>query len=189
MTTSHEEPRKKAKRRRQKKPTPITSSPPTGKPVQAASVVLQKGSGAATTNEKTLSAGVHLDPIAGGEGQPTVNRDALLKSYRTEVHRLMRQHHRYPPLALRAKLEGIVVVQILISGSGRVLEVTIKNSSGFIPLDRAALRTVKDIAQLPAPPSALNWKKQTLEVPFVYRLRDKKGEYHSRNPAKPTLSI
>jgi protein TonB len=48
----------------------------------------------------------------------------------------------YPALARRRKQEGTVLLEVIIAPDGRASGVTLKKSSGFPALDRAALEAV-----------------------------------------------
>src|ERR1700690_4137564 len=56
----------------------------------------------------------------------------------------------YPPIARRMKLEGTVVVQVLISTEGKPENVRIRKSSGTSLLDEAALTAVQNWSFVPA---------------------------------------
>jgi len=51
----------------------------------------------------------------------------------------------YPADAYAARIEGVVKLDVLIDAQGRVREVTLLESSGWVSLDHAALRTVRDV--------------------------------------------
>ncbi len=56
----------------------------------------------------------------------------------------------YPAMAKRRGYEGVVLLNVLVDTEGMVSEIKIKNSSGHISLDRAALKTVKNWLFAPA---------------------------------------
>lgn len=56
----------------------------------------------------------------------------------------------YPPLALRRGWEGQVLLRVRVLASGRPASVELQQSSGFPPLDEAAIRTVKQWLFRPA---------------------------------------
>ncbi len=57
---------------------------------------------------------------------------------------------RYPAIALQRGIEGLVVLDVSVNETGTPASVRIKSSSGFKPLDVAALRTVQRWRFLPA---------------------------------------
>jgi periplasmic protein TonB len=103
--------------------------------------------------------------------QPSINLDAIYASYRATVHGSFKRRSHYPRKADRAGLEGTVVVEVVIDAQGNVVKRSLITSSGHRILDNAALRSVKTISRLPAPPSELKWSRRAIRVPFVYRAR------------------
>jgi protein TonB len=55
----------------------------------------------------------------------------------------------YPPLARRMKLEGIVVVRVLVNSAGKPDVVRLEKSSGAVVLDQAALNAVQGWSFIP----------------------------------------
>lgn len=56
----------------------------------------------------------------------------------------------YPRTALRLKQEGTVILKLLVRADGSVEQVTVKTSSGYARLDKAAVKAVKRWRYLPA---------------------------------------
>jgi protein TonB len=56
----------------------------------------------------------------------------------------------YPPIARRLKLEGTVIVQVLVSAAGKPAIVRLGKSSGSSVLDQAALTAVQSWSFIPA---------------------------------------
>ena len=63
-----------------------------------------------------------------------------------------------------------MLVQLTIDGAGIILATSIARSSGHRSLDKAALRAIRRLERVPAPPKPLSWSRKTLRVPFVYKL-------------------
>ncbi|HEX4184118.1 MAG TPA: TonB family protein [Caulobacteraceae bacterium] len=77
------------------------------------------------------------------------------------------QFRRYPPEAQRDRLQGTVWVRLLLDRTGRVVSVSVDQSSGQSSLDAAALAAVRRADPLPAIPSGLpNRLDLTLAVDF-----------------------
>jgi protein TonB len=74
----------------------------------------------------------------------------------------------YPPLAKRQRVEGIVVVQVLISEKGKVLEAKILRGVGKnVGIDEAALEAIKRSSFIPATLDGVKVKSHfTMTVPF-----------------------
>jgi protein TonB len=77
----------------------------------------------------------------------------------------------YPALARRMKLQGTVVLRVLVNSTGRAEELIVDRSSGTSILDQAALGAVRDWRFVPARRGAdviAHW----VDVPVRFRLQD-----------------
>lgn len=108
---------------------------------------------------------------SAGGGDDGVDRAALRQGYAKRVSAAVGDTYRYPRIARRAELEGRVVVGIRVDAEGEVRSCEILDSSGHEVLDEAALESVREIDDFPAPPAELAWGVRTIPVPFVYELR------------------
>jgi protein TonB len=81
------------------------------------------------------------------------------------------RYKRYPHAARRRGAEGTSLVRFTVDGAGKVLSVSLAESSGNAALDRATLAMIRRAQPLPAPPAEL-LTGGSLEViaPFVYAL-------------------
>ncbi len=77
----------------------------------------------------------------------------------------------YPLIARRMKLEGIVILQVLVSSEGKPEIVRLGKSSGSAVLDQAALTAVKQWSFLPAR-QGNNPISAWVDVPLRFRLLD-----------------
>lgn len=77
----------------------------------------------------------------------------------------------YPRSALRAHLQGNVVLAVEVDIHGRLSMVAIKQSSGHAQLDEAALAAARALGELPAPPEALHGQLRPIRVPINYRVQ------------------
>ena len=75
----------------------------------------------------------------------------------------------YPERAKEQKQEGLVILLARVDGSGRPVEVNIKQSSGYFLLDEAGLKAVKGWKFKPARRGGLAVESKT-EVPIRFRL-------------------
>lgn len=83
-----------------------------------------------------------LEPFReGASGDSTV---------RAEPDYLRNPAPEYPREARRAREQGVVLIDVLVSAEGVVHELLLKESSGFKSLDQAALRAVRDWKFKPA---------------------------------------
>jgi len=106
----------------------------------------------------------------GEEDGTDLDLDALLSQYRKNVARVVGRTRHYPRPAARAHIEGRVIVKLVVDDKGKIISASVFKSSGHSILDRAALRSIKSMERLPAPPAALSWTTRALHVPFDYRL-------------------
>lgn len=102
---------------------------------------------------------------------PDVDLAALRRGYITRVTRAVHRRYRMPRAAARAGLEGRVLIELIIDGTGAIVSKRVLKSSGHNVLDKAALAAVGSVGKLPQPPTELHWSRQSIQVPFVYRLR------------------
>ncbi len=118
------------------------------------------GSGAGTgTGAGTPVAKVDLRPIA---------TDWVRKVNLAISSRALRD---YPRSALRAHLEGSVLLAVQVDIHGRLSGVAIQQSSGHAQLDQAALAAARALGELPAPPEALHGKLRPIRIPINYRVQ------------------
>ena len=75
----------------------------------------------------------------------------------------------YPPLARRRRTEGTARVAFEIGGDGHARAVAVTNSSGFAALDRAALRALHAVGELP-------YVYGRLEIPVRFELTARSTE-------------
>ncbi len=75
----------------------------------------------------------------------------------------------YPRSAVRANLQGTVLLAVSVDVHGRLSRVEIKKSSGHSRLDEAALAAARGLGDLPAPPELLHRWLAPLTVPITYR--------------------
>jgi TonB family protein len=91
----------------------------------------------------------------------------------SEILRLLHQeidrHKRYPPLARRHGRQGTSTVAFSLRPDGGVEAVALARSSGFRPLDRAALRAVQQVAPF-APARDYLTEPRGFRIDVVFRL-------------------
>ncbi|MCA9582880.1 MAG: energy transducer TonB, partial [Myxococcales bacterium] len=76
----------------------------------------------------------------------------------------------YPMAAQRSRQQGRVIVSMVVDRQGHVSHVSIRQSSGSTILDRAALRAIESMGDVPPPPQAVQWSPRPLSLPISYRL-------------------
>lgn len=76
---------------------------------------------------------------------------------------------RYPYSARKRGWEGTVMVRVLVSTSGRPIEASVENSSGYTLLDRSALKAVQQWKFHPGKRGDIAVKSEVL-VPVIFRM-------------------
>lgn len=89
------------------------------------------------------------------------------EDYLRRIVRLL-SHHRF--LARNpAPEQGLVVASLTLARDGRLLDVRLAASSGFISLDRNVLDAIRAAAPFPPLPAAFAGERHSLIVPIVFR--------------------
>jgi periplasmic protein TonB len=119
----------------------------------------------ASSNQKTANESIHT-----GESGSNNSASVLVEPVFNAVY-LKNPKPPYPSIARRMKLEGTVILQVLVSSDGKPEIVQLGKSSGSSVLDQTALTTVQGWSFVPArqgniPISA--W----VDVPLRFRLID-----------------
>ncbi|NIR28829.1 MAG: TonB family protein [Gammaproteobacteria bacterium] len=86
------------------------------------------------------------------------------------LHREISRHKRYPLLARRQQREGKATIRFRLHPDGYVDDLSVVRSSGFRPLDDAALRAVGDVAPF-EPAARFLAGAERFEVDVVFTLR------------------
>ncbi len=105
--------------------------------------------------------------IRSGTG---VDHKKLNQKYGLVLHRQITRTKSYPKFARKAAIEGRVLVAITVDARGKILDVTVKSSSGHQVLDDSTLEAIRRIERFPAPPEALSWQTKTFVLPVSYKL-------------------
>ncbi len=106
--------------------------------------------------------------------QANASGDALdgLRGYRLSVASEARRYKRYPPQAMAAGWAGTAEVRLEVGGDGRPRAATVGRSSGYEPLDRAALTMIDAGALRARLPESLRGKTFAVVLPVVFNLDD-----------------
>ncbi len=86
------------------------------------------------------------------------------------VRHLIEKHKRYPLMARRGGMEGVVELDFTIARDGRLVDVLVKQSSGYEVLDQAALRAVRSVGTFPSLPDRVTDSELSFKVPLAFRL-------------------
>lgn len=82
------------------------------------------------------------EPIQKVESNDNAIR-AAQRAYQDSLVKELKRNHRYPKIAARRGIQGIVMVLISIDKEGNVIDISILESSGNASLDKGAIATVK----------------------------------------------
>lgn len=96
--------------------------------------------------------------------------------YALKVREVIARSQVYPLLARKTGISGRVILTLTIKSNGEIEGITLKQSSGFEMLDRAAVHSVQNINNLPPPPGG----RIEIIVPVVYSFRRGYGCYYSQ---------
>jgi len=96
--------------------------------------------------------------------------DNALGDYGNLLGRAIAKHKQYPRIAQTRGWEGVVLLDLKLDGSGKVLSVSIKEGSGYDALDKQALEMVRKASPFPAPPEALRNRTFNITVPVSFKL-------------------
>ncbi len=103
------------------------------------------------------------------EAAPTIREP--MQSPRSDAAYLNNAKPHYPHSARRRKLEGVVLLEVLVSAHGEAKNVAVKQSSGHGVLDQAARSAVEKWRFVPAANNGIAIAA-TVEVPIRFALND-----------------
>jgi protein TonB len=153
--------------------SPVDSAPSTQRDDESKAPTSATSTTSTSTTSTTSSAS-HGD---GSSGQPPKRRlsrsqlRGIAKGYYRSLNMLMKQKRVYPRSARRLKLEGTVLVEMVINREGEIIKVRVARSSGHELLDKAAIAQVQKLRRVPKIPRELNRPSMTFKIPFDYRLQ------------------
>lgn len=96
-----------------------------------------------------------------------------LGPYRSMLGKVLQRHKRYPPMAQRMGLEGLVVVLLRVTPKGNLARPPkVLRSSGYGVLDKEAVRMVSAALPLPTLPSGYARAWAEFRIPVRFALED-----------------
>ena len=96
--------------------------------------------------------------------------NAALGQYSGTLGRAIAKHKSYPKIAQMRGWQGDCLLDLKLDGSGHVISVSVKESSGHEVLDNQALEMARKAAPFPAPPEVLRDRSFNLTVPVSFKL-------------------
>ncbi len=101
-------------------------------------------------------------PAAGGPMDP---RARYIRAHFEYIKNTIQKKIIYPVVARKKGWQGKVVVSFVVDKEGNIMDIQIRESSGFFLLDRNAVQTIKKLGPFPPPPI-----RAELIVPINYSL-------------------
>ncbi|MFH1413920.1 MAG: TonB family protein [Candidatus Omnitrophota bacterium] len=93
-----------------------------------------------------------------------------LANYAHIIQKRILENLTYPQTAKQNGFQGTVKLSLLLSYRGEVLDVVVKNSSGYQVLDDSAILLVKQNSPYPPFPSSVAMKDLWIDIPIVFQL-------------------
>ena len=97
-------------------------------------------------------------------------RKPLVTNYIREVTRHIQENFVYPPEAYEQQLEGLVELSLHLSSTGELLEVKIRQTSGWSILDDNAITIIRRISPFPAFSEDIEEKELWINIPIAYNI-------------------
>ena len=90
-------------------------------------------------------------------------------AYRARLEAHLARYRAYPTAARRAREQGVVVLRLVMNGTGQVVDVWVESSSGVTSIDNEALAAAARAQPLPAFPAG--WpERMSIAIPVIFRL-------------------
>ena len=93
------------------------------------------------------------------------------KIYTQKLSQHFKSHKFYPEMARRLRLSGTVKVSVKLSREGKILSVSIAESSGNAILDQAALQSAKSADPVPPFPAETTDETKMVTIPYHYTIK------------------
>ncbi len=105
------------------------------------------------------------------DGELSLNNKQSRATWQSALFNHLARHKRYPRLAKRNREEAIILVRVIISRDGMVLNSRLEKPSEFDALNKEALALVARAQPLPAPPPEVKGKTIEFVIPVEFSLR------------------
>ncbi|MEE8056779.1 MAG: energy transducer TonB [Pseudomonadales bacterium] len=108
--------------------------------------------------------------------QLTPEVERLWKDYNTQIARNLYRNIKYPRKAYRRRIEGKLVMNIVLDNKGELIQIEFIKKSGSKLLDRAAVIAIQTSGPWPAPPQNLSQlydneeNHYDIQVPITFKL-------------------
>jgi protein TonB len=112
-------------------------------------------------------------PGSTSQGHHELSSAARYHRVRQELLRALLPYFDYPSSARRRGWQGRVRVGLLVEADGDLTDIHLVESSGYAVLDKAAVRNVVELSQLPGASQWLGGRDMGIILPVSYRLEDR----------------
>ena len=92
------------------------------------------------------------------------------KEYLAYLSAAIARQQRYPKRSRQRGEEGICKIAIEIASDGRLLAAKVSVGSGYVRLDREAMKMVRRAAPFPALPAHMQGQNLRIQLPVSFRL-------------------
>lgn len=126
-----------------------------------------------STGKKISEDSRDTKPVPAGDREETVDlgsSDVKYAVYLSGVKQKILRIWKYPEAAYKMEEEGVVVVKMSIDANGRLSQVALMNSSGFIHLDSSTLDVVRTAAPYQPLPRQYDLSRLHIIASFNYRM-------------------
>lgn len=137
------------------------------KPAAAKPAQTQSAAPAAGKSNNNAAA----DRSASASSSTTADLESVKAAYLRSIASLIDRQKSYPLMARKGRQQGIVNVVFTLDQNGLLDNCQVKESSGFRPLDQAALKAVRQVRRYPEPPPTLG-EKPSFQIAISFRLED-----------------
>ena len=106
-------------------------------------------------------------------GQQELSSAARYRRVRDELLQALLPYFEYPAVARRRGWQGRVRIGLLVEADGDLSAVQLIESSGYALLDKAAMKNVNQLRNVPGATQWLDGHKMDVILPVSYRLSDR----------------
>lgn len=118
-----------------------------------------------------------LRSTPGDDAAAGARNSAAERTYLSEFLAELSKHKHYPRSARLRQQQGKVVIALLLHRDGMISEVSVAENSRYPSLNRAALRSVKQMRRFKPFPETLDRTQWRLNIPFKYAINDHRFSY------------
>ncbi|MDD5731134.1 MAG: TonB family protein [Candidatus Omnitrophica bacterium] len=93
-----------------------------------------------------------------------------MSEYMRKITTRIQDNFVYPWAAKQDQMQGTVILGLRLDSTGALLEIEVKQSSGYNIFDENAVNMVRKLSPYPPFPAELNKKELRIDIPIVYKL-------------------